>query len=605
MSFFSSSSPAPAPSAFGSTNPSGGSTPAFSFGSAPAPATGTSNLFGGTSTTTTAPAPASGFSFGGASSGTANTAAPTPSAFGQSTTGFGVSSAPSTFGAPQPAPAPGFGFGATAPAPAFGAPAPAFGAPAPGFGAPSPAFGAPAPAFGAPAPAFGAPSPAAPQQQQQSQKPITGQTPYSELPPEYKNAIDSIHQAMMHHKRIMYSVETMSPALLRGGGPDNVGGLVEEVDPNVQPLPVQLASMESQLKTLQQSMDTAHIHAQDIRRQFETSTVSSVRYGLWPMEAVATRRNIKLSKHAASSSGISQKATSEVKEQIQKSLDQQAAHVDRLEQMPSPYFWNVMQDFSSRIVVLQEEIKALESNLSLVVNMYNSNTVVDVAGIVQAHANKLAQLTDKVSHVHREMENLRANYSRSVQNTNQVNVLEQARTDEYLRKQRVELNSQAYIMKAAPTSNAPPAPAPASTSTSTFGTSTTTSGFGFGSTTPAPAPSTGGLFGGAASSTTSFGAASTPAAAPQPGGGGLFGAASTTPAPATGSNLFGASSTTPAPSPTGAPARLFGAAPAPAGHGIFGATPGTATSNVGGGFTFGGSTASTPKAKSNKSRPRR
>ena len=52
------------------------------------------------------------------------------------------------------------------------------------------------------------------QQPQQYQQPLSGNTPYAQLPDNAKRAIDGIYQLMMQHRRTLASVKTMAPALL-------------------------------------------------------------------------------------------------------------------------------------------------------------------------------------------------------------------------------------------------------------------------------------------------------------------------------------------------------------------------------------------------------
>eukprot|EP00577_Skeletonema_sp_RCC1716_P006264 CAMPEP_0113417996 /NCGR_PEP_ID=MMETSP0013_2-20120614/25960_1 /TAXON_ID=2843 ORGANISM="Skeletonema costatum, Strain 1716" /NCGR_SAMPLE_ID=MMETSP0013_2 /ASSEMBLY_ACC=CAM_ASM_000158 /LENGTH=615 /DNA_ID=CAMNT_0000305181 /DNA_START=64 /DNA_END=1907 /DNA_ORIENTATION=+ /assembly_acc=CAM_ASM_000158 len=613
---------------------------AFSFGATPAPAGGGGFSFGGG---TPAPAPSGGL-FG--NNNTASTPAPAP-------TGGGL------FGTPAPAPAAAGGtlFGGTpsAAAPATGGglfgstPAPATGGL---FGAPSPApatgglFGStPAPAPGS---LFGAPQPAPAMQQpqyqpqyqqqpQQYQQPLSGNTPYAQLPDNAKRAIDGIYQLMMQHRRTLASVKTMAPALLNvdhdgvdnsnnmmmnststmGGGlspADAAAGSPRRTsssnnnnkDPSSIPLPQQMIALHSQIQTLLQSAESNLIGAQQLKVRAGEATVQAKMHGAWPIENVAARRGVALStvrgilggggNNANSQSGQSSSlsasggntptttttATTGVSGgtpasslnvsgmdnidaiALQHIMDIRAAHVDRIEAMPSPYMWDVLRNFEQRVASVQRDVDAVRDRLTiaeeaervqsmggigggaggnetalLLTNADNFNAMTSLmlyegsegaqaqlskrlATLARSQNDMFLHIAEKAARAHERLDEVKSRYRRFCESTKggyyddpfiKADIEEVSREREMQQKIMEE-----QIATAPPPPVAAPQAAPAP-STSLFGAS------------PAPAP--GGLFG---------------APAPAPSGG-LFGA----PAPAPG-GLFGS---TPAPAPAGG--SLFGA----------------------------------------------
>jgi hypothetical protein len=284
-------------------------------------------------------------------------------------------------------------------------------------------------------------------------------------------------------------------------------------------------------------------------------------------------------------------------------LDREMARVDRVERMPSPYLWQVLEEMEQRIESFKGQMESLNKALQNSKELYPEN--VNVVNILKIQDRAIWQIASALAKAHTQVDQLRADYRHHEKGTN---VLDLADQEERYRQQQLDHKLSEQMVKSMPSqASRPAAPAPGGSlfgsapapGSSLFGASAPSSGsFSFG-ISPAPAPSSGGLFG------------STPAPAPS---GGLFG--STHPAPAPSGGLFG--STTPAPPPSGglfgsttlAPAPFGSAAPAPAagdGFSFGGATTPTAAPAFGG---FGNapampsSTTSTPKTK-NKSRSTR
>ena len=496
-----------------------------------------------------APAPAFGApaapTFGAAPSGGFGGAAPAP--FGAAPAPFG-SAGGSLFGAAPPASSGGFG-AASKPGGLFGSPSPA-----PGglFGsAPTPAPGGLFGTTSAPAQGglFGSQPAPAPQPPPPS---VSSQTPYSQLPPQVKQVIDGIHEQMMQHKRSMAQVQTMAPVLLRHPtqSADAAAGASA-------PLMEQFQKMAGALQVIESNLQACSREAACVKAKYEQTTTQAVVHGIWPMEALASRKEVKLTT-------IETKSNPTITEQIRKLLEFQAAHVDRLEKIPSPYIWQALEEMDDRLQELNNSTQLITTYLTQMKNIRDMG----VASVVQGQTALLLQVAQQVTNLQHRVHDLRTKYRHWEK---EVNVLDQQKVRDLLAQQKRDEIVKIGYLKAA--SVAPPAPAPA----------------------PGAAPAPGGLFGSAPASSGLFGNAPTPGvgfgAAPKPGG--LFGSAPA-PAPATGGGLFGSTPAAPAPA-AGGGGGLFGstpAAPAPAaGGGLFGSTPAPAPATGGGLF---GSTPAAP-----------
>jgi len=469
----------------------------FGFGAAPQPAA--------------APA-AGGFSFGapapGAQPAPAPFGAPSPAPTGGGLFGSQPAPAPGAFGS-TPAPSGGFGFGAPSPAPgAFGAPAPgAFGAPAPGgaFGAPAPAttgfgFGTAAQApggFGSPAPGaggFGFGQPAAPTPGgfpatggALGSVPLNGKTPYSSLPPEYKKAIDTIHEAMMKHKRSMIQVQAMGPHALMLVNKDEA-------------LPPKLKKLHQNLNVLQQNVASLQATAEKHRDVDRRHNEQSVAYAKWPTQAIGARRGVRLSTFEEKKDG-----DPDVHAQIREMLERQQTYVDRIERMPSPYFWQILDHMSQRLNTLTEDVTTIRQQLETSESL--DDDVVNLTKIIDNQDQIIYVLRREVHKIHYDMDKLRKTYSAFETGEN---VLDKAQLEEWERQKVIDEQIQMQLLRAtaAPGSkgNVPPTPgvpgqaasAPAPSSGFSFssapapgapaGAAPSSSGFSFGGSAPAPAP---------------------------------------------------------------------------------------------------------------------
>lgn len=512
---FGAASPAPSTGfSFGANNPApfgAGPAPAApAFGAAPTTTFGTPSPAPGTFGTATAPAPlfgqapASGFG-----------AAPAP-AFGQaSTPAFGAATTPSAFNITTPAP--GTGFGATATAPSFGSggfgTAPAAPAAFGGFGTntTTPQYGSQAPTFNA----YQAPQ----------QPSISGSTPYASLSTEEKKAIDALHEALMQHKRTMAHVETISPRLLSSTpkvAADCAAG-------NDLPITLQIARLEARATKVQQLIITTLQQAEELKKRYEASAMQAIMHGRWPVEATATRRGVSLTKSKPASDD-------NVQSKLQQLLDRQLAHVDRVERMPSPYLWQIVEDLELRISNIQVNIETLAKQLER--HRFDSAGPVDVVYVIELQNQALFRTMGVITKLHRQMELVRQRYRLVEKGDNVLDKADQeAREHERRMLEQVHI---AYLQAASRQNTTAPSAAP----TPFFGG------------TPAPTTAPTGLFG----NTTS-----TPSSAPAPN---LFGTNPAAPTPAPGGSIFG-NPPTPAVPAFGAPPATpaFGAAPAPVAFG--------------------------------------
>jgi hypothetical protein len=569
------SGPAPAPTGtfnFGAPAPGGGSASPFG-------AQASRSLFGNTGTTTAAtPAGGSGL-FGGTPAPAAGVGGlfgspPAPSAAGL----FGSAPAPTGAGGLFGSLAPQTGFGTTT---AFGTPAPAnnlgFGgalAPALGFGGTS--------AYGAQAPAAGMPSG------------VAGFTPYSALPPQQKQMIDSIHQAMMQHKRTVLVVQSMEPKLLAKPS----AAVLQQADAAAggsesPPLAVSVQQIGGQIRLLEQKLSDLNDRMMRSKHLYETTTTQAIIYAKWPIEAVAMRAGVTLTNNTANIAAANspaafdadQKKAEEVRQQLQNLLDRAAATVDRIERMPSPYLWQCIEDMEGRIQQLKAALQNLKQSVDVPASMSSeSNDVVTIARLQEEAIWKVGAM---LANVHTKVEHVRQLYRHCEKG---VNVLELARREELHRQRQLDDKMRMQLItNLAPT--AAPAPGP-TLGVSLFGNASGTPTYGGGSSlfgnTPAP---------------TAFSFGSNPAPAPALGSASfsLGGSSNAAPAPSfDGAAAF--RSATPGPATSG-----FGAPPAPA----FGAVPAPASFSAAAPPAFGasttstaplfGATSSTPKAK-NKSR---
>jgi len=204
--------------------------------------------------------------------------------------------------------------------------------------------------------------------------------------------------------------------------------------------------------------------------------------------------------------------SNKAKAELQAVLDRQMAHVDRLEKMPSPYLWQVLEDMEKRLRDLKYHAMTVEQQIE---NSTRSNEPTNVVAIIKSQNRALNKINNILGTLHARVEVLREQYRFYEK---EENVLDKANWEEQERERQLNDRIRMEYVKAASTAknsssdqNVPPgAAAPGS-----FGAPAPSGFGGFGAPSPAPTTAGGG-----------FNFSSTPAPA-----GGAFGG-STTPGPA-------------------------------------------------------------------------
>ena len=448
--------------------------------------------------------------------------------------------APSMFGA-TPAPSGGFGaasssgFGSTAPAPSgsFGSSS----ATSTGFGStPTPGgfFGQPA----------AAPSPFSTQPAPQATAPgmnISPKTHYKDLPDQVRTQVDRIAKVIMEKRRTMAQAQSMGPASLNPQ--------VDQHGEKHVPLQKKIQDTKKEMETnLMPKINELVEQVNALRNELRQTMATTITHAKWPAEFLANSRGIRITK-------AEEKKDETIDAELRILLERQASYVNRVERLPSPFFWAALEDCQNRLqqlMDLQDKIKARTEQ--------EDWTGLPVSYLLSQQDEQLFIIRRKLQSLHLKMDLIRAQYARM--ETRGPNVLEEARLKEAARERQIAQDYRRISLLMAPQGPVPgtigtPAPAgsglfsfqsPAPSSTSLLGASTPAPAFG-----PAPAPS-GGFFGIGSTSTTPTqapgGFGSTPS--PAPGGFGLLGS---TAAPTPSGNLFGGG----APAPAGS----FGFSPAP------------------------------------------
>lgn len=592
--------------------------------------------FGASTSNFSAPAPSAGFTFAPANPG----GSAGPSWSNTATTGGGGAS---LFGSSPSTPAPTGMFGSSATAAPTPAPTGLFGSSSSGTAAaPTGLFGTstttPAPFSTASFTGFGsstAPtttatglfgSPTAAAQQQQQPQPVNAHTPYSALPENAKQLIDQIHSTMMAHRRTMFNVSHMSPALLSlldheratpcyivTPGIDSnqqqrvntVGGLTKDrittlktAETEKKPITYQLELLNSQLLSLEQQIQLTSTNAKQLHSQGQQASENATRYASWPCEVMALRRGIPT---AGDNTALEAKMRQFMSEQA-------VQNVDWIEQIPSPFMWNALHSLDSKLRSLLFKVHQLKNDLNFMTTTTTNHTAdaaagdkhttkdvltaVDICNVVQAQQEAFLRLAAIASSLHDELQLTKINYLRAA--TAYMNIFQdssnlyksrsispsldpfqkadaQELEEEHRLQARIRASVAAATAAAATNTNTP---AKSSTTTNTFPDSSTPS-VGFSS---ALAPSGTSLFGTPAPSSPFV----------------------TTPSNTTGTkNLFGATSTfmsTPS-TPTTAtttpitPGGLFGTNTTVASNTLYGA------SNASSGGLFGGDASSSRARK--------
>ena len=434
----------------------------------------------------------------------------------------------------------------------------------------------------------------------------------------------------------LISNTTSSAAIANNGDTDTNSEI--NIDPHSTALPIQIKSLQSQLQILSCKIEESILMTQNLENIAQRATGNTIMHAQWPLEQLAMRMNvatkfrspysndnaitnnalynndtvnsnqipsntlsnIHTNTNSTKTNTVNQSGDNDLVQKVAKMVDMQAAQVDRIEKIPSPFIWEQLHNLKQRLSQIQTDVLTLKQQLDLsksknlnppsagvnpmlssiqeiahIVRTQN-DAFMRIAGAFATIHDQLEVTKNKFLHVHQTLMmssyNARGDVYCDPFTAADIKEIEAERT----MKQKIEAKVASVAASNAPNSQSAIA-APASATGGIFGVA-------------APAPATGGLFGSAPAPATSnlFGAAPSPAAgglfgaAPAPASGGLFGS---TPAPATG-GLFGS---TPAPAP--ATGGLFGSTPAPATSGLFGSTPAPAPATGG---LFGSATAPAP-----------
>jgi len=257
------------------------------------------------------------------------------------------------------------------------------------------------------------------QQQLQQEQHFSGNTPYAQLPEHAKRAIDQIYQLMMQHRRTLASVKTMAPALLREEDSGNLSPAdaaagsparrpvpstrasslrKTTTDPSNEPLPQQMVSLQTQIQALLQSAESNLTEARQLKARAGEAVAQAKMHGAWPIENVAARRGVALSSikgilndyaiinAQTSASGISGGGTPASSLNLsgmanidaialQQIMDIRAARVDRIEPMPSPYLWEVLNNFEQRVAMAQRDVEAVRTRLMIAEESESAHTM--------------------------------------------------------------------------------------------------------------------------------------------------------------------------------------------------------------------------------------
>ena len=581
-----------------------------------------------------APAASSGFNFGG------GTPAPALGAGAPATSGAFNFATPVSAGVATPA-APtngGFSFGN---APVAAAPATATSGAFNFAAAPTPA--APVGLGATPAPTV---TTLTQQQQQQQQGTtnnvatiITPSTPYNELPMEVRTLIDGIVESAHRHRRTMASIDSMYPVLLDGGssGSSSNGGGGQDatsssssslissnntnqqpqllIDRNATPLPLQI-------KAITTSLNNIHVNAKNMlskanlsKNKVEDLYQKSLKYALWPMEALVVRwgmnsdgngsgrvgggnhngwgkitsnngnmmsssNNNNLISSAANSVtalGVNINANNtnstetrqKMERQLSEAVRRDASTVERLESIPSPYAWETLRDLEMATEDVAKNVldaKRKVDTLLMVRNgsggggYNNGNGAVhdnvsgeEVGDAISGLASALLRVATQTGRVHEQTETLRNLHRRRIRQRKEQQQQQQLHYHHHRQNHQHQYNQHYHDTHEGGIDPFEIADRNEAEAEASLTEEARRVFLEVGAKmTPAPVSAVPTVGGGM------FGATPAPVA-----NGGLFGA--TQAVPATGGGLFGATPTS----------GLFGAtpaAPAPAG-GLFGAPP--------------------------------
>ena len=357
---------------------------------------------------------------------------------------------------------------------------------------------------------------------------------------------------MMQHRRTLASVKTMAPALLadQSSTGDSTNEKVSPADAAAgspkrttsqtdETLSQQMVGLNSQIQTLLQSAESNMTEAHQLKSRAGEATAQAKLHGAWPVENVAARRGVALSSirealndpsgQSSAGSNSKGKPASSVNVSgmtnldaiaLQQIMDIRASHVDRVEAMPSPYYYEVLHNFEQRVIAVQRDVDAVRSRLaiaeeaervqaaisegrmvgneaSLLLSGGNANTMMmlyennghriplpqKLASLARSHSDAFIQISAHAARAHEGLAEVKLRYQRLCQQRKGYydDPFLKADVEEISREREMQHRIREEQIATAP----PPEPKPAQAAPST--------GL-FGAKSPAPATG-GGLFG--------------------------------------------------------------------------------------------------------------
>ena len=171
-------------------------------------------------------------------------------------------------------------------------------------------------------------------------------------------------------------------------------------DPSKESLPQQLVSLQTQIQSLLQSAESNLTEARQLKTRAGEAVAQAKMHGAWPIENVAARRGVALSSIKgilneyvsanaqpsapgsttgggvpASSLNLSGMTNIDAIA-LQQIMDIRAARVDRIEPMPSPYLWEVLNNFEQRVAMVQRDVEAVRTRLMIAEESESAHTTV-------------------------------------------------------------------------------------------------------------------------------------------------------------------------------------------------------------------------------------
>ena len=340
---------------------------------------------------------------------------------------------------------------------------------------------------------------------------------YSNLPPQAQGVIDQIYNNALRNQRTIATIKTLEPRLLDKTNLAASGYVEEEKKSSSLDrisdhdeasdlyLPIQIESLQTQIQTVKTSIDQSLARVQELQSQSRKAASEVLSEGVWPMEALAARRGVQLTYFDTAS-----EEKQKMERKMEHMLDREAALVDRQEQIPSQFMFNLLRTLEGRAAEIQRNIDLLQNQLDIVIrsNEDDQNTQhqpgygrpkerrvtgEEISAIFKVQNDALLRVAGAVATAHDQLDALRARWRRYHGSADDP--FRKADAEEILVKNRLEVKMRADMALARPPAPAAAVPAPAPASGGLFGTSTPAPASGGLFGTSAPAPASGGLFG--------------------------------------------------------------------------------------------------------------